>query len=576
MRLLVRDLAVDLPRSRLLTYLSLFFYSFILLLQVRNPMQNLDSFWREYTAFEQTSNSNKELGRGLISENQPKNIDARAEFRARRSRREGLTLSALPLPPSRGRAKESSQAQQWRRFIAHEITNPHTLPESDLKGRVEHAFETALSPLYRYPDVWIEYLSYVYSSFIKDGQPQTSKSGGKEGSSIAREEQTKRAAAILEPLLEKAIKALPDCVGLHAHVNWLYVRLGSPSKGVAALDTLCKKHPSALAYIQLMRASRKADGRDTARKVFGRARKDPRANDPAVYVAAAHMEFTVNKDNKVARNVFEFGLKHNAKNAIMVMEYVNWLWGLGDLEYARVVLRKVMPDVSGSPKNVLRLWERWLELEEIIGDAASVDAVELMWKEAGKTSTLVQDVLRRSRFLSFEGLAEDEVPVADGGRTSTAEKNNGSSNASAGKRDPRTGRRVPSSGGNGSGGQGNARRSGNGPVQSTPFKTAIEWLQRLAATLPHVAAQAPAPDVLLRMIADTPDKFSDTPAGRRTAASAVSRNVPISEAIVGKKRKADDIIVSQAAGLEIAAGAVVAPAHDVFRARQAAKQSRLR
>jgi len=82
-------------------------------------MQNLDSFWREYSTFEQINNTKKDLARDLIAENQPKNGDSCAEFRARRTRREGLTLSALPVPPH-GRGKESSQAQQWRHFIAPE------------------------------------------------------------------------------------------------------------------------------------------------------------------------------------------------------------------------------------------------------------------------------------------------------------------------------------------------------------------------------------------------------------------------------------------------------------------------
>lgn len=544
-------------------------------------MQNLDSFWREYSTFEQTSNSNKELGRRLLAENQPKNIDARAEFRARRSRREGLTLSALPVPPSRGRAKESSQAQQWRRVIAHERSNPYTLSEGDLNGRVSHAFECALGPLYRYPDIWIEYLSYIYGTHIKNGQLPSTKPGAKDTSGGARAELTKKAAVALEPLLSRAIKALPDSVGLHTHVNWLHVRLGNGAKGVSALDALCKRHPSPLAYIQLMRAARKADGRDAARKVFGRARKESKANDPAVYIAAALMEFTVNKDNKVARNVFEFGLKNNARSAAMAIEYVNWLWGIGDLEYARVVLKKVTPEAEGTPEQIRRLWERWLELEDIVGDIASVDNVESMWKEAGKTSTIVQDVLRRSRFLSFQGLGEDDLASMDGVRVTTAEKSTGSSNTNTGRRDPRTGRRVLASTGNkdaNSNGVTSSRRAGDGTAQSTPFKTATDWLHKMAGSLPHISVQAPppAPDVLFRMIRDTPEEFGDTPAGKQSA--DVARTSPSTpEPLAGKKRRSEEVSSSQgAAGAADNPGDAAAPAQDVFRARQAAKQSRMR
>lgn len=541
-------------------------------------MQNLDSFWREYSTFEQTSNTNKELARGLIAECQPKNIDARAEFRARRSRREGLTLSALPVPP-RGRAKESSQAQQWRRFIAHERTNPFSLNEAELNGRVIHAFESALGPMYRYPDFWIEALSYVYGSYVKDGQPAPAKSGNKDAGGGSKEDTAvKKAAAALEPLLERAIKALPDCVALHTHVTWLHVRLGSASKGVSALDNLCKRYPSPLAYVHFMRATRKADGRDPARKVFGRARKDPKANDPAVYVAAAMMEFQVNKDSKVARNVFEFGLKNNAKSAIMALEYVNWLWGLGDLEYARVVLKKVMPDVTGSSANVRALWERWLELEEIIGDTASVDQVEAMWKEKdpSRANKVVQDVLRRARFLTFEGLSENDIASIDGVRAPATEKSSGGQGPTTGKRDPRTGKRVVSSGGGKDGSTGAGSRRHDGSSQGGVLRTATEWLQRMASSLPHIAAPPPSPEVLFRMLLDMPDSFSETPAGANTSAPAGPPRKAKQEQLVGKKRKGEDALGTQPMSAGHSPGNVVAPTQDVFRARQAAKQSRMR
>lgn len=540
-------------------------------------MQNLDTFWREYTAFEQNS-TNKELVRGLIAENQSKNIDARTEFRARRSRREALTLTALPVPPH-GRQKESSQAQQWRRFIAHERSNPFSLSVSELQGRIIHAYECALAPLYRYPDIWIEYLSYVFQTSVKDSQTPPPKAGNKDATPIAKEDSSlKKAAVALEPLLERAIKALPESVALHVHVNWLYTRIRASAKGVAALDALVKTHPSPLAYIQLMRATRKADGRDLARKVFARARKDPKGSDPTVYVAAALMEFTVNRDNKVARNVFEFGLKQNPTSAVMAMEYVNWLWGLGDLEYARVVLKKVMPDVSGSSEHVQKLWERWTELEEAIGDSVSVDQVEEMWQESdpSRTNSVIQDVARRSRFLSFEGFNENELSSIEGVRSPVNEKSTGGGTIVSGKRDPRTGKRVMSSM---TGKDGNValnaapRRGGDVSAQGNVVRQATEWLHRLAAAFPPIEAPAPAPDVLFQMILDTPEAFSDTPAGNADKTTAQSK--ANSEPTTGKKRKGEEANSSE----EISVGGSNdgdAPTQDVFQARQAAKQSRLR
>lgn len=88
----------------------------------------------------------------MIAEYQPKNVDARTEFRARKGRREGLSLNALPIPP-RFRAAQATQAAEWRRFIAQEESNKSNLSAEDLHSRVVHAYESALTPLYRFPDM---------------------------------------------------------------------------------------------------------------------------------------------------------------------------------------------------------------------------------------------------------------------------------------------------------------------------------------------------------------------------------------------------------------------------------------
>lgn len=573
-------------------------------------MQNLEQFWNNYVTFENANSSNKDLTRSVLAEYQTKNNDARAEYRARRSRREGLTLLAPPLPP-RGRNKETSQAQQWRRFIAHERTNPFQLPGPDLHARVIHAFETALSPMYRYPDFWLEYLAYVHTTVSSpatdanananvgsaatgqtttgggNGSQTSGKTNGKDAAANSNETQTSaQVRESLEPLLERAVKALPESVGVHVFVNSLYVRIGRGAKGVAVLETLCQKHASPLAFIHLMRAVRRQDGRDAARKAFGKARKDPKASSPNVYVAAALMEFSVNKDSKVARNVFEFGLKNFPKNAVMALHYVNWLWGTGDVEYARVVLRTVMPDAVGTEGEVRQLWERWLELEETVGDVSSVDQVVSMWKEngVGRTDSVVDDVLRMSRCLGYEGLDEVEIATVEGVRGVKVESNAGGGGSSGGgKRDPRTGRRVGWTGGNKDGTVkgGTGRKVGeSGTV--TVMKTATEWLQRMANSLPKLATRqmgVEGVEIAMRMVMNTPESFSDTPVGRSDGGGEKRKT----EQGGAKKRKAEEIqgqcqVVNGGGQKMVGNGptVVVSQTQDVFRARQAAKQSRLR
>lgn len=541
-------------------------------------MQNLDNFWRDYTNFEQTSNNSKEYARTTINESQPKNIDARAEFRARRMRREGLTISALPVPP-RGRAKETSQAQLWRKVIAAEKDNRSSLADTDLKERVIHAYECALGPMYRYPDFWIEYMTYVYNTFTAELVQQAASKGngsnGKENATNAKDSTSpaKTVAVVVEPILERAVRAVPSNVAVHLHASWLYARIEDTSKAVSVLDTLCSLHPSPLAYVHLMKAARKFSSRDAARKVFGKARKDPKGSHPCVYVAAARMEFAM-KESKVAKNVFEFGLKNFANSALIAGEYVQWLWGVGDFEYARVVLKKVMPNADGSANEIRRLWETWLELEEVIGDAASADKVEVMWKEStnGKNNSVLGDALRRARFLNFEGMNEDEL-AAFNNRASKTEDVSGQQGAGGGRRDPRTGKRVASSNAtkDNSKNNGSQRQNSDGASKgSTTVKGLTEALNRLVTLTPPVPPIAPPPavDMLFKLLRDTPDDISDIPSYRRTK-NGTGKN---QENVSGKKRKSEEL---QSAAVGSTSTGAPQP-QDVFQARQAAKQSRTR
>lgn len=570
-------------------------------------MDQLDVFWRRYTEFENdaaSSTGNKDAARTVISELQGKNHDARTEFRARANRRQGITLHTLPVPP-RSRSKEISQAQSWRRLIAWEKGNPGTVGTVDLHARVVYAFELALVPLYRYAEFWIEYVGYLQDHLnaqkmrksseeanlntnsrnnVKDSSGKHSSSADTTDGNIGKTEEV-----ALESVLERSIKALPDCVALHVLANYVYVRVGKGEKGVNVLETLVAKHASPLAYIHLMRATWKQGGRDAARKAFSRGRKDTRAAHPLMYVAAATMEFAVNMDSKVPRNVFELGLKNFPNHATLALEFVNWLWGTGDTEYARIVLRKVLPDAHGTTDEVRRLWERWLELEELVGDSSSVDKVLNMWKESGvgRTPGFMQDVLRMSQFNGVEGLDEDELALISAGKdgvvdTSTSGTNsaglngNAAGNTGAGKRDPRTGRRVEKTGNLGGKGKdagtngviGRRRPEGN---EDNTLKLATTWLENLASTMPPITDPIPSDEInaILRMVMDTPDSFAETRAGRAKATL-----LPVT----GKKRKGDDVISMPPPPSIIASGPMQAGSMplDVFRARQAAKQARLR
>lgn len=522
-------------------------------------MLQLDTVWRDYTTFEQKSNSNKEIGRVLLAEMQPKNVDARTECRARKARREGLSLAAVPVPP-RGRAKDASQAAQWRKFIAAEVANPAALPGPELHARVVHAYESALCPLYRYPDVWLEYVTYLYDAHLPVLEVPVAGETPKAGVRGRDKAKLEEAIQALEPIFQRAAKATPRCVAVHSHIAALWERLGKPARAVSTLDAHAKSAPTPLAYVHLMRTVRRVEGRDAARRVFARARKETAAAHPAVYVAAAALEFSVNKDAKVARNVFEFGLKKFSGDATMARAFADWLWGTGEFEYLRVVLEKTVPKVSGDKDEVRALWELWIRVEDVLGDCASVDRVEELWAEklaggdssggggggggngtsGAKRPSPVSTVLRRYRYLGFQAMSDVEIAVVDAADATSTNR------ADDGKRDPRLRRSARGGGGGDTKTSTVISPQANGKMS---LQVIIDRLNRLAANIPPAAFQGPppAPDLCIQLVLKTPDSFNATPAGGGSGTSAAPKRT-----------------------------APTAPPNDVFRARQAAKQARTR
>ena len=75
---------------------------------------------------------------------------------------------------------------------------------------------------------------------------------------------------------------------------------------VASLATITSLHLQC--YIQYMKFCRRAEGTASSRKIFKKAREDPRTQHQA-FVAAALMEYYCTKDTKIAGNVFELGFK---------------------------------------------------------------------------------------------------------------------------------------------------------------------------------------------------------------------------------------------------------------------------
>jgi cleavage stimulation factor subunit 3 len=101
------------------------------------------------------------------------------------------------------------------------------------------------------------------------------------------------------------------------------------------------KEERALSWIMYMRFARRAMSVKASREVFMRARKW--AECPwQVYVASARMEWECSREEKVARNIFENGLKKFMTLKEYVEAYVEFLLGIGDMVNGRTLYERAL------------------------------------------------------------------------------------------------------------------------------------------------------------------------------------------------------------------------------------------
>ncbi|CAF1173754.1 unnamed protein product [Rotaria sordida] len=131
-----------------------------------------------------------------------------------------------------------------------------------------------------------------------------------------------------------------------------------------------------LAYIQAMRFERRTDGIKSARTLFKRAREDIRTNHQ-IYVAAALMEYYCTKDNNIAFNIFNLGLKKYNQNLDYILAYIDYMTHLNEDHNARVLFERIL-----SPNNSIfkqlqpTIWNEFLKFESQVGDLQSIKKVE--------------------------------------------------------------------------------------------------------------------------------------------------------------------------------------------------------
>uniref|UniRef100_A0ACD5XRS7 Uncharacterized protein n=1 Tax=Avena sativa TaxID=4498 RepID=A0ACD5XRS7_AVESA len=324
------------------------------------PTSHVEQLWKDYDNFE--NSVSRTLAKGLLSEYQPKFNSARAVYRERKKYIDDIDWSMLAIPPTVS-YKEEQQCMAWKRLLTFEKGNPQRIDATAANRRITFTYEQCLMYLYHHPDVWYDYATW----HAKNGSTDS---------------------AI--KIFQRAIKALPGSEVLKYAFAELEESIGAIQPAKTIYESLVAENASmtSLAHIQFIRFLRRTEGIEAARKYFLEARKLPSCTYH-VYVAYATMSFCLDKDAKIAQNVFEAGLKRFMQEPGYVLEYADFLCRLNDDRNVRALFERALSLLP--PEESIEVWKRFAQFEQIYGDLSSMLKVEQRRKEAlSKTS---EDVL---------------------------------------------------------------------------------------------------------------------------------------------------------------------------------------
>eukprot|EP01138_Halocafeteria_seosinensis_P007184 gb/GECG01007347.1/.p1 GENE.gb/GECG01007347.1/~~gb/GECG01007347.1/.p1 ORF type:complete len:810 (+),score=143.16 gb/GECG01007347.1/:1-2430(+) len=299
---------------------------------LKAPLDCIDAIWQEYNAFAKENNDS-------VTEEDKRNYERSKKAAQHRSQRwTNIQLYLLPRPLRRGddsafRNKLANQVALWRQLLQYEASNPLELEDEQHQALMRIQYEQSLLAMQYMPDIWQDWALFEIDH-----------------------ENTDEAAEIYD----RALQNIPDCATLSFVVADFYELSDNRSKAQEVYEKLLQDAPSPVAFIQYQRFMRRYDGIKGARKVFSRARKSPQIC-PAIFLAAAQLEFHANRAPDVAVNVLELGRKKFPEDVEYAVAYLNFIAPISEDNNMRALFENIL--LSVPVEKARPIWDMYLDYE---------------------------------------------------------------------------------------------------------------------------------------------------------------------------------------------------------------------
>ncbi len=155
-------------------------------------------------------------------------------------------------------------------------------------------------------------------------------------------------------------------------------RLGNFQRVYEIFERCLKNQPISeptLVWIHYIRFARRHEDISAARKLFRRAREDPRSTYH-LFIANANLEYFSTKDKSIGFKIFHLGAKKYSNEPEYVRAYLKYMAHLNEDNNTRVLFERVLSSDELPSPTINEIWSEFLKFECGVGDLASILKVD--------------------------------------------------------------------------------------------------------------------------------------------------------------------------------------------------------
>ncbi|THU88298.1 Suf-domain-containing protein [Dendrothele bispora CBS 962.96] len=308
---------------------------------------------------------------------------------------------------------------KWKAYLKWEESDPLGLQETEtalLHSRISRAYQKAVVQMRYFPEIW--FMAYTRMNnigrhheaiqILKTGMDANPASFVLNFAHIDLLE-SKREFQEVHNAFDRFLDVLRKNLEIvHKEASTASVHEPSDSDTEPG-ELMQRKQEYGLVWIMYLRFGRRAEGVQTARMIFAKARQC-KFTPWQVYEAAASTEYHCFGEKEVAIKIFNLGMKLYSDDMDFVLKYFRFLISLNDENNAQALFEGVVS--ACPPEHSKILWQHWSSYQYQYGTFEATQKLEKRMMQVFPEDPPIKRFAQRYTYLDIDAVASRDIGFA--------------------------------------------------------------------------------------------------------------------------------------------------------------------